>query len=111
MDDPELLRQLRSLQEHHTDRGQVDIRPGGGGKDDLAVALALGAREVLQRPAGPPPFLVPGSDPQPLGIESQGWGGMPSYLGLNIEPDIGDAIINGRPLTPEQEDRLLFGRH
>ena len=110
LDNAELLRQLRGLQEHRNDRGQVDIRPAAGCKDDLAVAVALGASELTKQPAGPPPFRVPGDRPAPLGIERTGWGGQPGYTGLNIEPDIGDAIINGRPLTPEQENRLIFGR-
>jgi Phage Terminase len=110
VDNPELLRQLRSLQEHRTDRGQVDIRPAGGAKDDLAVAVALAASELEKQPTGPPPFLVPEAGPRPLRVDRNGLAGGPTLPGLNIEPDIGDAIINGRELTPEQEDRLLFGR-
>lgn len=37
LEDPEQLRQLRNLREERTDRGQIDVRPSGGMKDDLAV--------------------------------------------------------------------------
>ena len=57
LDDLELLRQLRSLEEQKTDRGQIDVRPSGGVKDDLAVAVALAASELAKRPSAPPPFL------------------------------------------------------
>jgi len=57
LDDLELLRQLRSLEEQKTDRGQIDVRPSGGVKDDLAVAVALAASELVKRPSAPPPFL------------------------------------------------------
>jgi len=106
LDNPELVRQLRNLQEHRTDRGQVDIRPGGGGKDDLAVAVALAASELSKQPAAPSPFLVSG--PPPLRTDYSYWAG-PTYTTLNVEPDIGAAIIDGRRLTPEQVNRLLFG--
>lgn len=46
LDSPELLSELRSLDELKTDRGQIDIRPGGGMRDDLAVVVALGANEL-----------------------------------------------------------------
>jgi hypothetical protein len=108
LDNPELLRQLRSLQEHRTDRGQVDIRPAGGAKDDLAVAVALAASELAKQPAGPG-WVVLDPEPSPLRIDPNGWGGNPGYASLNFEPDISEAILNGRELTPEQEDRLLFG--
>ena len=48
LDDPELLRQLRSLREEKTARGQIDVRPNGGARDDLAVAVALAARELTK---------------------------------------------------------------
>jgi hypothetical protein len=57
LDDPELLRQLRHLHEEKTARGQIDIRPSGGVHDDLAVAVALAATELVKQPSGPPPFL------------------------------------------------------
>ena len=50
LDDAELLRQLRNLREKKTSRGQIDIRPTGGMKDDKAVVLALAASEVSRRP-------------------------------------------------------------
>jgi Terminase large subunit, ATPase domain len=59
LDHPELLRQLRNLQEERTDRGQIDVRPSGGMKDDLAVAVALAASELTKGLIGPAPFLMP----------------------------------------------------
>jgi hypothetical protein len=56
---PELLRQLRNLREERTDRGQIDVRPSHGMKDDLAVAVALVVTELMQQPSGPVPFLMP----------------------------------------------------
>jgi hypothetical protein len=63
LEDPELLRQLRNLREERTDRGQIDVRPNGGMKDDLAVAVALAASELTKRPSRPPPFLVSTGEP------------------------------------------------
>ncbi len=51
LDEAELLRQLRNLREEQTDRGQIDVRPGGGMRDDLAVAVALAASELTKRPS------------------------------------------------------------
>jgi len=61
--DPELLRQLRNLREERTDRGQIDVRPTYGMKDDLAVAVALAASELTKRPSSPPPFIMPTGEP------------------------------------------------
>jgi hypothetical protein len=58
LDNPELLRQLRSLEEQKTDRGQVDIRPSGGTKDDLAVAAALATSQLVRRPSPLPPMRL-----------------------------------------------------
>ena len=63
LEDPELLRQLRNLREERTDRGQIDVRPSGGMKDDLAVAVALAASELTKRPSRPPPFIMPTGEP------------------------------------------------
>ena len=41
LDKPELLRQLRALEEHRTPRGNIDVRPAYRFKDDLAVAVAV----------------------------------------------------------------------
>ena len=49
-DDIELLKQFRSLDEKKTNRGQVDVRPSGKGRDDLAVAVALAAYQLVERP-------------------------------------------------------------
>ena len=62
----ELLLQLRNLREEKTDRGQIDVRPGGGTKDDLAVAVALAASELSKRPSPPGPFLMPTGELQLL---------------------------------------------
>ena len=48
LDDPELIRQFRILREEKTARGQIDVRPIGEARDDLAVAVALAARELTQ---------------------------------------------------------------
>lgn len=47
LDQPELLRQLRSLEEYKAADGGTDIRPEHG-KDDLAIVLGLCAFELLQ---------------------------------------------------------------
>ena len=46
LDVPELLRQLRSLEEHRMPKGNIDIRPSYSQKDDVAVAVALAAFEL-----------------------------------------------------------------
>jgi len=63
LEDPELLRQLRNLREERTDRGQIDVRPSSGMKDDLAVAVALAASELTTRPSRPLPFIMPTGEP------------------------------------------------
>jgi hypothetical protein len=55
--EPELLRQLRSLEEHKTPRGNIDILPSYGAKDDLAVAVALAAFQLSHIELGPTPFV------------------------------------------------------
>jgi hypothetical protein len=56
LDQPELLQQLRALEEYKMADGGIDIRPGHG-KDDLAIVLALCAFELSQSgcalPLGP----------------------------------------------------------
>lgn len=49
LDNLELLSELRSLQEVKTERGQIDIRPGLGMRDDLAVAVALATSELMKQ--------------------------------------------------------------
>ena len=51
LDDPELIRQFRRLREQKTARGQIDVRPIGEARDDVAVAVALAARELTDRGA------------------------------------------------------------
>jgi hypothetical protein len=55
LDQPVLLRQLRALEERRTPNGTTDIRPSYSQKDDVAVAVALGALELAKRrpPRGP----------------------------------------------------------
>jgi hypothetical protein len=53
-DDPELLRQFRSLDEIKTSRGRIDIRASGNSRDDLAVVVALAAYQLIERPAPNP---------------------------------------------------------
>jgi hypothetical protein len=45
VDDPELLYQLRSLQEVWAPNGNIDVRPARTSKDDMAIAVALAASE------------------------------------------------------------------
>ena len=49
LDEPVLLRQLRALEERRTPNGNIDIRPSYSQKDDVAVAVALGAFELAKR--------------------------------------------------------------
>jgi hypothetical protein len=51
-DDPELLRQLRSLEEVRTANGNIDIRPARSAKDDLAIGVALVASELSEAVLG-----------------------------------------------------------
>jgi hypothetical protein len=55
--EPDLLRQLRGLEEHKTPRGNIDILPSYGTKDDLAVAVALAAFQLSNIDLGPTPFM------------------------------------------------------
>jgi len=49
LDEPVLLRELRALEEQHKSNGDIDIRPSYSQKDDVAVAVALGAFELAKR--------------------------------------------------------------
>jgi len=49
LDQPVLLRELRALEEQHKPNGDIDIRPSYSQKDDVAVAVALGAFELAKR--------------------------------------------------------------
>jgi hypothetical protein len=46
VDEPELLHQLRILEEFKTPNGSVDIRPPGSNHDDMAICVALAASEL-----------------------------------------------------------------
>ena len=50
VDEPELLRQLRSLEEIRTPHGNTDIRPPRSSKDDMAIAVAVAAFELSRVP-------------------------------------------------------------
>jgi hypothetical protein len=52
LEDPELLRQLCKLREERTDHDQVDLRPSGGMKGDLAVVIALAWKVPLAEVSG-----------------------------------------------------------
>jgi hypothetical protein len=56
--EPDLMRQLLSLEEHKTPRGNIDVLPSYGAKDDLAVALALVADQLSNIDLGPTPFML-----------------------------------------------------
>lgn len=59
VDDAELLRQLRSLEELRTWNGNVDVRPPRSQNDDVAIAVALGVFELSEYVERPPaPMLV-----------------------------------------------------
>jgi hypothetical protein len=64
LDDPDLLRQLRNLREEKTPRGQIDVRPFGEARDDIAVTIAIAASELTKQLARPTPF-------EPEGVPSQ----------------------------------------
>ena len=55
VDEPELLGQLRSLEEVRTPSGQVDIRAPRC-KDDLAIVVALAAFELSRAEEALPPI-------------------------------------------------------
>lgn len=53
LDETTLVRQLRALEERSGPNGNIDIRPGYGQKDDVAVVVALAAFELVKRPPKP----------------------------------------------------------
>jgi len=59
IDEPELLRQLRCLEEIKAPNGNIDIRPPGSSNDDMAITVAVGAFELTSRPTRPAPFIMP----------------------------------------------------
>ena len=69
LDDPELLRQLRSLEVHRSADGNIDVRPADGLKDDLAIGVALCAFELSQSAYNPAPI------PMSLGHATRSWEG------------------------------------
>jgi len=62
LDNPDLTRQLRRLEEHKTKAGQIDVRPAGGKKDDVAIAVALAVHKLTSEDRRPPvmPRLILG---------------------------------------------------
>jgi len=64
VNDPELLRQLRSLEEVRTANGNIDIRPARSAKDDLAIAVAVAASELSEAVLGQcVPVILGGINP------------------------------------------------
>ncbi len=58
VDEPELIRQLRSLEEIRVPNGNTDIRPPHSLKDDMAIAVAVAAFELSWVPQrSPEPIL------------------------------------------------------
>lgn len=87
LDKPELLRQLRSLEEHKSIRGNIEVRSAYDVKDDLAVAAALVA------------FQLSGIDVDP----------MPAFqLGRVWRPwdDVRMRLYEHNPWAPESRDSL-----
>jgi hypothetical protein len=58
VDEPELLRQLRSLERINLPNGNTDIRPPRSSKDDMAIAVALAAFELSRVPEYPVLFSL-----------------------------------------------------
>ena len=56
LDQPELLRQLRALEEHKTPRGNIEVRSAYGVKDYLAVAVARAAFQLSSIDVVPMPI-------------------------------------------------------
>jgi hypothetical protein len=90
LDKPELLRQLRSLEEHKTNRGDIEIRSAYGVKDDLAVVVALAAFQLSKIDVGPTPFVL-GRVPRPWDGRIKPYDHDPwareSRYSLNVDPD------------------------
>jgi hypothetical protein len=49
LDNPEMLDQLRSLEERAMDGGRTDVQPPGKMRDDLAVVVAMSCSEICKR--------------------------------------------------------------
>jgi hypothetical protein len=58
VDEPELLRQFRSLERINLPNGNTDIRPPRSSKDDMAIAVALAAFELSRLPECPGSFSL-----------------------------------------------------
>jgi hypothetical protein len=58
----------RILRQEKTERGQTDILPSSGMKDDLAIAVALGASELAKQPPAPAPMQLGIININPLGL-------------------------------------------
>jgi len=83
LDEPVLLRQLRALEERQTPNGNTDIRPSYSQKDDVAVAVALGAFELAKRLSPKKPwvevFTIPLRQSALGGSLGDGWLRIGSY--------------------------------
>jgi hypothetical protein len=63
VEEPELLRQLRYLEEIRSPNGNIDVRPPGSSKDDMAIAVALAASELSHVPERSPGIVLRISEP------------------------------------------------
>ena len=69
VDEPELLRQLRVLEEFKTPNGSIDIRPPGSNNDDVAISVALAAFKLSDMETVPTPFALGEVESEPsLGL-------------------------------------------
>lgn len=63
LDDPNLLKQFRSLREHKAKNGRIEIRSGHGAKDDLVFATALAAYHLSKDDLNPQWLDIYGPSP------------------------------------------------
>jgi hypothetical protein len=63
VEEPELLRQLRCLEQIMAPNGNIDIRPPRSSKDDMAIATALAAFELSHVPERCPGIILGISEP------------------------------------------------
>jgi hypothetical protein len=73
VDEPELLRQLMSLEEIRAANGNTDIRPPRSLKDDMAIAVAVAAFELSRVPQRSPGPIFGGPKYMPVPRRSDMW--------------------------------------
>jgi Terminase large subunit, ATPase domain len=73
VDEPELLRQLRSLEEIKAPNGNIDIRPPRSLKDDMTIAVAVAAFELSRVPQRSPGPILGGPKYTPAPWRSHMW--------------------------------------